>query len=61
MEFKDYLLKKMEEKLIELMGKEAYTEFSVQIAREGFRKEVDGMADGDFKNFVIENFDKITQ
>jgi hypothetical protein len=51
----------MEEKLIELMGQEAYTEFAVKIAREGFRKEVEGMADGDFKNFVIENFDKIIQ
>ena len=61
MEFKNYMLKKMEEKLIELMGQEAYAEFSVQIAREGFRKEVEGMEDGDFKNFVIENFDKIVQ
>ena len=61
MEFKNYMLKKMEEKLIELMGQEAYIEFSVQIAREGFRKEVEGMEDGDFKNFVIENFDKIVQ
>lgn len=37
MEFCEYLLRRMEEKLIELMGEEAYTEFSNRIVREANR------------------------
>lgn len=59
-DFRNYVMKQMENKLIELMGYEAYCAFSREIAKEGFRKEIDGMEDGDFKNFVIEHFDEIT-
>ena len=61
MDFNMFVMKKMEEKLIELMGQEAYSKFSVEIAREGFRHEIDGMEDSDFKNFIMENFDEITK
>lgn len=60
-DFRTYVMKQMEAKLIELMGEEAYSAFSREIAKEGFRKEIDGMEDGDFKNFVIEHFDEITK
>ena len=61
MDFSLNVMKKMEEKLIELMGQEAYTEFSIGIAKEAFREEVDGMEDSDFKNFCKEYFDEITK
>lgn len=61
MDFNMYVMKAMESKLIELMGREAYAKFAAEIAREGFRKEVEGMADGDFKNFIMDNFDNITK
>lgn len=60
-DFRIYVMKQMEAKLIELMGEEAYSAFSKKIATEGFRKEVNSMEDGDFKNFVIEHFDEITK
>ena len=44
---------------IELMSEEEYVKFSVEIARDSFRLEIDGMADSDFKDFVVEHFDKI--
>lgn len=55
-----FLMRKMEEKLIELMGAEEYKKFATEIAREGFRQEIDGMADGEFKDFVKDHFDQIT-
>ena len=61
MDFNTFVMKKMEEKLIELMGKDAYAEFATEIAREGFRMEVNGMADGEFKYFCQEYFDDITK
>lgn len=61
MDFNMYAMKKMEEKLIELMGQEAYAEFSTEIARKGFRAEIEEMAEGEFKNFCIEYFDDITK
>ena len=51
----------MEEKLIKLMGPEEYSEFAKAIAKEAFKAEINGMADGDFKTFVIENIDQITE
>ena len=53
------LLQMMEEKLIELMGDDAYSEWSKQAAKELFRLEIDDMADSDFKRFCQDNFDEI--
>ena len=61
MGFNEYAIRKLEEKLIELMGEEEYVKFSIQIARVGFRKEIEGMADSEFKEFAIKNFDYITR
>ena len=49
-----------EAKLIELMGKDAFFEFSIQIAKELFADSIMGMADSDFKEFCLDNFDAIT-
>ena len=61
MDFGKFVTKKMEEKLIELMGQEGYEKFATEIAREGFQKEIDGMADGEFKDFIKDNIDEITK
>lgn len=55
-----YVIKAMEEMLKMYMGEDAYKEFSNKVAKEGFRLEVEDMADGDFKQFVLDNFDTIT-
>lgn len=55
------IIGKMEEKLRELMGDEAYMEFAKETAKEAFRNEVEGMADCEFKDFVIENLQQIIQ
>lgn len=55
------LLEKHEKKLIELMGAEAYYEWSVTIAKEAFLSEIERMADSSFKNFVLDHFDEITR
>lgn len=55
-----HMMKRMEDKLRELMGEEEFHKFSVELAKESFRKEVEGMADSDFKRFVTANFDDIT-
>lgn len=55
-----HMMKRMEDKLRELMGEEAYTEFSKELAKEAFRKEVEGMADSEFREFTLANFDDIT-
>lgn len=49
-----------EKKLIELMGEAEFVEFSKQIARELFAEEICHMADGDFKETILDNFDAIT-
>lgn len=53
---------KMEEKLKELMGEEEYIEFASEIAKEAFKKELEGMADSEFKRTILEPevFDAIT-
>ena len=53
------MMKRMEEKLLEYMSAEEYTEFSKEIAKESFRLEVNDMEDSDFKFFVTEHFDQI--
>ncbi len=54
------LLQMMEEKLIELMGDDAYSEWSKQIGKELFRMSIDDMEESNFKKFCQENFDMIT-
>ncbi len=49
-----------EAKLIELMGEDGFFKFSTQIAKELFADSIMGMADSDFKEFCLDNFDAIT-
>lgn len=56
-----YLIGKMEAKLQELMTKEDFTAFILKITKDAFRIESEDMEDGEFKDFVLENFDKITE
>lgn len=55
-----HTMKRMEDKLRELMGDEEYHKFSTELAKEAFRKEVEDMEDSEFKRFVTANFDDIT-
>lgn len=49
-----------EAKLIELMGKDEFFKFSTQIAKDLFADSIMKMADSDFKEFCLDNFDVIT-
>ena len=49
-----------EQKLKELMGEDAFHAFSEDIAKQLFAEELLGMADGEFKEMCLDNFDAIT-
>ncbi len=49
-----------EKKLIELMGMDAFMEYSRKIARDMFAQEICAMPDSDFKEKTLDNFDLIT-
>ena len=52
-------MKYMEEKLIELMGEEAYREFALATGKRVFLEEIEEMGDCNFKFFTLEHFDEI--
>ena len=56
-----YVIRRFEEKLKKLMPEKEYKEFVTEVAREGFKKSIEGMADSDFKKFCLANMEKITQ
>lgn len=49
-----------EAKLKELMGEDAFQEFAMEVAKSMFANEILGMADGEFKETILDNFDAIT-
>lgn len=49
-----------EKKLIELMGPQKFGEYSAMLARRMFAAELEEMEDGEFKEFALKNFNKIT-
>ena len=55
------VIKRLEEKLQELMGKDEAVAFLKQVCDEAFRIEIEGLPDSDFKEFVLGNFDEITK
>ena len=55
-----HMMKRMEEKLIELMGHEEYGEFSKEIAKEAFRMEMEDLPASEFKDYVLGHFDTFT-
>lgn len=54
-----YILMEYEKKLKELMTEKEYKEFVMKVAKEGFKKEIEGMVDSEFKDFCMENFEEI--
>lgn len=50
-----------EEKLVQLMGSEAFWEFALEVGKMLFVAEVEGMPEGDFREFVLKDFDEITR
>lgn len=50
-----------EKKLTEIMSYQDFTKWSNDMAKKMFRQEIEGMADSEFKDFCLENFDKITE
>jgi hypothetical protein len=49
-----------ESKLKELMGESEFYAYSAELAKELFAEEICGMADSEFKDMVLDNFDAIT-
>lgn len=54
-----YITMRMEEKMIEMMGKDEYAKWSARIAKETLTQWVDSSSNEDFKKFVSENMDII--
>lgn len=54
------LCKMYEEKLIKLMGKRKFYKFSTECAKSLFMDDVCSMENGNFKQFILDNFDEIT-
>ena len=54
------LCKMYEEKLIKLMGKREFYKFSTECAKSLFMDDVCSMESGDFKQFILDNFEEIT-
>ncbi len=55
-----HMMQRMEDALRHFMEPKEFAEFTKTIAKEAFRIEMEDMADGDFKDFVMEHFDEIT-
>lgn len=55
-----YIIDIYEKKLKELMGEDEYHKFIIAVSKDGFREEIEGMADSEFKDFCLKNFDMIT-
>lgn len=56
-----YIIKLYEKKLEELMAKDEYEKFTVEVANSLILKEVNGMANSEFKQFCLQHFDEITK
>ena len=54
------LCKKYEEKLKRLMKPVDYRKFINDCAIEMFKEDIENIEDSDFKNFVLEHFEEIT-
>ena len=63
-EFRMLLIARMEEKMVELMGREAYDEWFVKTSAELLWLSVEQMEDGEYKNFVtsvLTSYDELTK
>lgn len=57
--YEQEVFKRLETKLLELMGETEFIAFIKKACDEAFRVEIESMDDCDFKQFCLENFDKI--
>ena len=55
------IIREYENKLKELMSEKEFAKFAKEVAKKSFKADVDSMEDGEFKNFVLDNFNKITR
>lgn len=53
------VINRYDEKLRELMDEDAYLAWSMEVAKEAFFMECTKLPDGEFKDFVLDNFKKI--
>lgn len=56
----NYICKRYEDKLKELMGPDKFKKFSIEIAKEMFFDSIRDIEDPDFRNFCLDNFEAIT-
>ena len=54
-----YVLDRYDKKLKSLLPEEEYVQFCDECAKEVFKVTIEGMDDGDFKDFVLEHFEEI--
>ena len=55
-----FIIERMEEKLMELMGPGPYSEWMSEVAKEGFRKEVELLKETGLRDFLLHDFELIT-
>lgn len=53
------ILTKYEKMLQDTMTYTEYEEFTTKVAQESFKDDVAGMADSEFKDFIVEHMDEI--
>ena len=57
----EFLVKKYDEKLQELMSKEEYEKWSIETAKEMFKRDIEQIEDKEFKQLCQDHFDEITR
>ena len=55
-----YVIDAYERQLQKLMGHKKFKRFANEVAKEAFLHEIDSMRNADFKDFVFNNLDDIT-
>lgn len=62
-DLKSYMIatKLYEAKLSELMPEDEFMDFIISVARDVFKTELEDMAEGDFKDFVLKHMEEITK
>lgn len=63
-EFRMLLISRMEEKMVDLMGRESYDDWFVKTSAELLWLSVEQMEDGEYKNFVssvLASYDELTK
>ena len=56
-----FVISRLEQKLKQYMELEEFKEFIKDVTREAFRMDVEALEDGGFKDYILANFDWITE